>query len=143
MLCRLRIICSWLRGRWLTNEGDEGIVIRMNLSFFGGGRSGAFDGTRGSALRRDALMSAVRNPSLRNSVNQLYRPGAKTGDGGTAAALRHEIQTGQPLTHLIKTQERIRNLENIKRTQTLSASDLKIVNELLSDLKHAVGLIIE
>ena len=93
------------------------------------------------ANKRDTLLNAVQNPALRSTVDQLYRPGATIGDGGTAAMLRHEIQTGRALTHLEKAQGRIKNLENIIRTQDLSLGDLQIANNLLNDLRNAVNLV--
>jgi len=95
---------------------------------------------RGSNTREE-LLNSVENPALRRVIEELYRPGANIGDGGTAAALKHEIQTGQALRHLIKAQERIRNIENIMSRQNLSSSDLQIANRLLRDLQGAVNMV--
>ena len=80
----------------------------------------------------------MRKPLTRNEI---YRPGATTGDGGLADAVRHELSTGQLVggkSHIIKAIQRIRNLENIIKTQNLSQSDLNIAKSLLDDLRNAL-----
>jgi len=94
-----------------------------------------------SASTRDILIQTVQNPKLYNAVEQLYRPGAIIGDGGTADMLLHEFATGQPLTHLQKATEWITALERIISTQTLSASDLSIAQAMLLTLQNAVKLV--
>jgi len=42
-------------------------------------------------------------------------------------------------SHIQKAIERITNLENIIKKQDLNSSDSKIVNDLLNDLKNALG----
>jgi len=96
-----------------------------------------------TVTRRDVLLNSVQNPALKRTVNELYRPNASTWDGGTAAALRYEFQTGQSMTHLTKAMERITNLQKIIKNENLSASDLAIANNLLSDLQNAVSMIIQ
>lgn len=39
-------------------------------------------------------MKKAKNPELKNAVNQLYRPGAMIGDGGTANVLKFKKATG-------------------------------------------------
>jgi len=43
-----------------------------------------------SGTTRDKLLTTVQNSELRKIVNELYRPGATVGDGGTAAMLVEE-----------------------------------------------------
>ena len=43
-----------------------------------------------SGSSRDKLLTTVQNSELRKIVNELYRPGASVGDGGTAAILVEE-----------------------------------------------------
>jgi hypothetical protein len=91
---------------------------------------------------RDELLARVENPKLRNTVNELYRPGATVGDGGLADAVRQELKTGELVggkSHIPKAQERVTNLENIIKSQNLNPSDLKIAKDLLSDLQNALG----
>ena len=142
-------ITNTAAGRWVINAGQRvwkwfsDLTTRQEQwirdtvrSAFGGG------GTAQAQSKRDKLMNSVQNSRLSNAVNEIYRPGATFGDGGLAAAVRHELATGQLIggkSHIQKASERITNLENIIRTQTLSPSDTIIANEILSDLKNALG----
>ncbi len=90
--------------------------------------------------KRDQLLNVAQNTKLRSAINQIYRPGAKIGDGGLADAIRYEQQTGNLLSpngHLQKGLERIKNLQNIINKENLSPEDLKIAIDLLSDLQNA------
>ena len=96
-----------------------------------------------SVTRRDQLLDSAHNDKLRNAINEIYRSNAKVGDGGLADAVRHELRTGELAggkSHIIKAQERIRNLENIIRSQSLNRQDLRIAYELLYDLKNALRM---
>ena len=91
---------------------------------------------------RETLLDSVSNQKLKNAINEIYRPGAKIGDGGLADAIRHELKTGELVggkSHIIKGNERVKNLENIIKTQNLNQSDLNIAQKLLNDLKNALG----
>ena len=88
------------------------------------------------------LLSKVSNTKLRNTIKELYRPGAKIGDGGLSDAIRHEIKTGQMVggkSHIQKGKERLKNLEKILNKEPLSKQERKIVEDLIKDLKHALG----
>ncbi len=96
----------------------------------------------GKVAKRDELLNAVQNDKLKNAVNEIYRPGATTGDGGLADAVRHELSTGELVggkSHILKATERVTNLENIINKQNLSQSDLNIAKSLLDDLRNALG----
>ena len=47
---------------------------------------------------REALLKAAQHPALQKAIDQLYRPGAKIGDGGTADMARQELHKVQPDT---------------------------------------------
>ena len=97
--------------------------------------------TAGNLSKREQLLKLVTNPKLRNTVNDLYRPGAVIGDGGTADSIRHYLKTGELVggsTHIHKGEERVRNLKNILETQDLNTTDRKIAYELLQDLIAAL-----
>jgi len=118
-------------GAELLSVGSPVITAARELANKGAGKS-----------TRETLLEAASNQKLKNAIDQIYRPGAKTGDGGLADAIRHELQTGQLVggkTHLIKGPERVRNLENILKNQNLSPSDKAIAEKLLNDLKNALG----
>lgn len=87
------------------------------------------------------LLNKATNQKLKNTIKEMYRPGAKIGDGGLSDAIRHEIKTGNLVggkSHIQKGKERIRNLENIIRMQELNPSDSKMAKELVEDLKKAM-----
>lgn len=107
----------------------------------GGGIKGNFGRTRGSG-RRDKLLNNVSNPKLLNTINEMYRPNAKIGDGGLGDAIRYEIKTNKLIggkSHIRKGIERVKNLENILNKQNLNSTDKKIIKELIKDLKDALA----
>ena len=94
--------------------------------------------------QRDNLLSKAKNVVLRNAVNQLYRPGAFIGDGGTASFIKFEKRTGLYLgknggTHEKKGIEMIKYIEKKILTQNLSNSDRKLAKKLVRKLKQALG----
>lgn len=112
------------------NAGEEGL-------FQDAGKSG-----RSGISVREQLLGKVENPKLKNAIHEMYRPGASTGDGGLADAVRYELSTGELVggkSHIQKAMERVKNLENIIKKQKLSNGDLKIANKLITDLKNALG----
>ncbi|WP_131923222.1 hypothetical protein [Hazenella coriacea] len=95
-----------------------------------------------NTIKRDELLNAVSNKKLKNTINEMYRRGATTGDGGLADAIRVETRYGVLVggkSHIKKGLERVRNLENIMRNEKLSESDWKHANELINDLKRALN----
>jgi RHS repeat-associated protein len=102
--------------------------------------SGFVDATTGDPnqnpqdKKRNELLSKVTNNDLRNAIDQLYRRGAKIGDGGTADLIR---ATGDP-NHVYKAAGFIKNLERIIRTQTLSDIEREIAVNLHQDLINAI-----
>ncbi len=88
---------------------------------------------------RDKLLSATQNSKLRNIVDQLYRPGAAVGDGGTASVLEEEFSQGVS-KHLQKAQERLTQLNNLAKSEKLSLNDSDILDALRNDLNNAINL---
>ncbi len=88
---------------------------------------------------RDKLLSTIQNSDLKNIVDQLYRPGAAVGDGGTASKLVQEFYEGSS-THLIKAQERLNQLNNLAKSGKLGLNDLDILDALRNDLENAISL---
>lgn len=84
-------------------------------------------------------MAIIQNDSLFEIVNQLYRPGAIVGDGGTAAILIQEFERGSA-RHLIKAKERLGQLKNLIKTGKLGLNDLDIAEALIDDLEYAIHL---
>ena len=88
------------------------------------------------------LLNSAINEKLKNVIKELYRPGANIGNGGTADAIRHEIETGELVgkkSHVQKGIERLKNLENILNRVELNENDKKIAQDLYEDLKDALG----
>ena len=87
------------------------------------------------------MLSQVSNRKLKETINQIYRPNAKIGDGGLADAIRHEIRTAELVggkSHVTKGVERLKNLENILKREDLSPSEEKLIKELIDNLKNAL-----
>ncbi len=93
--------------------------------------------------RQGAVIIArgVRNPRLRNAVEQLYRPGAKIGDGGTAAALLAEVRAGcrgAACRHYLKASQYRQNLLSILSQERLSVTERGITGELVGALSKSI-----
>lgn len=88
---------------------------------------------------REKLLATVQNPELRKIVNELYRPGAAVGDGGTAAILVEEFIKGSS-THLLKATERLKQLKKLASSGKLGLNDLDVVEALIDDLESAISL---
>ncbi|MEG1285272.1 MAG: hypothetical protein RSD22_06020 [Romboutsia sp.] len=87
---------------------------------------------------REKLLSKIQNGNLSKVANELYRPGATIGDGGTAASLVDEFTKGTS-THLQKAQERAVQLRKIISSNELGLNDLDIAEALLDDLEYAIS----
>ena len=80
------------------------------------------------------------NPALQRTIDALFQPTDRL-PGGTAGAIRHELETGELVggrSHLIKGADRIRNLERIMRRENLSPADRATAQRLLHDLQDAL-----
>lgn len=90
---------------------------------------------------RDTLMAEATTPEAKEVVNQLYRPGADYGDGGTADAIRHELATGELVhgkSHIKKGKQRLAQIERILR-QNPNHPDRALLERLRDDLRNALG----
>jgi hypothetical protein len=87
---------------------------------------------------RKRLLDQAEDLGLRDAINNLYRPGATIGDGGTADALRYEIANSKFLTHLQKAQDRYVQLEKIL-ARNLSEKDRALAELLYRDLQDALS----
>lgn len=93
--------------------------------------------------QRDKYLKQAKNKALRNAINQLYRPGAFIGDGGTSSVYLFEKRTGLNLgknggNHKRKVQEMIRHFEKKILTQKMSQSDKKLAGKILNKLKKVM-----
>ena len=88
---------------------------------------------------REKLLATVQDSELSKIVNELYRPGANVGDGGTADILVKEFSKGSS-THLLKATERLIQLKKLASSGKLGLNDLDVVEALIDDLESAIGL---
>ncbi|MBO9602850.1 MAG: RHS repeat-associated core domain-containing protein [Novosphingobium sp.] len=82
---------------------------------------------------RESLLQRASDPRVRNVVDELYRKGAKMGNGSSMDAYRTDR------SHLQKLLERRTQLQRLLKDPSLSASDRAIVKELLIDIQNALS----
>ena len=131
----------------VTPFGAEQFLLK-SLGWFLG-KAAARLGTKAAAravpqlgTRGQNLLQAAKDPRLRDAVRNLFRSGAKVGDGSTMAAVRYERATGQllsPKGHTQKLLDRRGQLQKLWSDRGLSAGDRQIVKELLGDIQDALG----
>ena len=92
-----------------------------------------------SGTNREKLLSMVQNNKLATYINEVYRPGASIGDGGTADALISEFYEGNS-RHLIKAKGRLNEINKMINSGTLGLNDLDIAEALRDDLEYAIKL---
>lgn len=85
----------------------------------------------------------VRDGKLQHIVDDLYRPNSKVGSGSTAAAIRHEQETGLPVGdrfHTEKGEIYRKALTNwLSKNTTAPTPDRAAAENLLKDLHDALG----
>ena len=82
----------------------------------------------------------VTNSNLKNIMNDLYRQGAKIGNGSTADAIRHELKTGNNVgsrNHFIKGEQYIRSLNKWINKNT-NSQDIGAAKQVVNDLTKAL-----
>lgn len=89
---------------------------------------------------RNFLLNQVTDPILKGVVNQLYRPGANIGNGGTADAARAELAktTFQNSPHAIKAVERMSQLTDQLSRGLYDGRNREIAIQLLRELESAI-----
>ena len=92
-----------------------------------------------SGTNREKLLSMVQNNKLATYINEVYRPGASIGDGGTADALISEFYEGNS-RHLIKAKGRLNEINKMINSGTLGLNDLDIAEALRDDLEYVIKL---
>jgi len=102
--------------------------------------------TRGVVLLlpspREAFLSRVSDPRLRQVVTQLFRRNAQVGSGSAMDAFRFEQRTGillSPSGHGLKLFERRSQLQRLRRELSLFSADRQVVKELLIDIQNALS----
>jgi hypothetical protein len=93
-------------------------------------------------LRAKMEKPNVKDPELKNIMDDLYRPNAKIGSGSTADAVRYETATGQNVggkLHLEKAKNYVKALESwLKRNPTAASADRAAAENVMKDLKNAI-----
>ena len=84
---------------------------------------------------RNKLLATIQDSELNKIANELYRPKAMVGDGGTAAILVEEYNNGSTM-HLIKATERLKQLRNLEKSGKLGLNDRDVAEALISDLEY-------
>lgn len=94
-------------------------------------------------LRADMARPATTDPALTSMIGKLYRPNAQIGSGSTAAAVRQELATGQPVGgafHSQKAQDAIVALGRwLERNPTASAGDRAAAENVIRDMQNALA----
>jgi hypothetical protein len=94
-------------------------------------------------LRRDMEKPHIKDPKLRDFVDELYRPGGEVGTGSTADAVRYERETGEMVRgrdHIDKGRRTIKYLEKwLRNNPTADSGDRAAAENVLRDLKNAFG----
>ncbi len=86
-------------------------------------------------------LDQITNIKLKNTADELFRDADKI-PGGTAGAIRQELKTGEFIggkSHILKGQQRVKNLEKVLREEDLSVQDRIVANQLLKDLQNALA----
>lgn len=95
------------------------------------------------ALRRAMGKPATKDPQLTRIMNKNWRDNAQVGNGSTAAAVRHELATGQPVGgvyHAQKARETIRSLERwLEAHPTATPGDRAAAENVIRDLRNALA----
>jgi RHS repeat-associated protein len=105
------------------------------------GKEGVEAALTAKAVREAAeAIPMAANPRLQRTIEALFQASDKI-PGGTAGAIRHELGTGELVggtSHIIKGEERIRNLQRIMREEKLSPADRGTAQRLMHDLQTAL-----
>ena len=82
-----------------------------------------------TGTNREKLLSMVQDTKLAAYINEVYRPGASVGDGGTADKLIMEFYEGSS-RHLPKAKERLVGINRIIDSGKLGLNDLEYAIDL-------------
>jgi RHS repeat-associated protein len=94
-------------------------------------------------LRANMEKPYVQNLGLQKKINEIYRPNARIGSGSTAAAIRHELATGEKVGskyHSQKGRDLITSFEGwLKNNLTARQGDRAAVENIIKDTRNALG----
>lgn len=93
-------------------------------------------------LRAQMEKPHATNPTLRATLDRLYRPGATVGSGSTAAAVREEAKTGGDVGgkhHTQKAGDSVVELQRwLRQNPTASPGDRAAAENVLRDTQNAL-----
>ena len=96
-------------------------------------------------MRQDMEKPIAQDPKVQTVIDNFYRRGAEVGSGSTAAAIRHELSTGNLVngrSHLEKGQQNIVFLERwLRNNSTAAPGDRAAIENIVHDLNDALGYI--
>jgi hypothetical protein len=94
-------------------------------------------------LRAQMEQPHAEDPRLKSHLNTLYRPNAKIGSGSTAAAVRHEEETGGQVggkNHSQKASDSVLHLQRwLAGNQQARPGDRAAAENVLRDQQNALG----
>lgn len=93
------------------------------------------------SVKGKKLLEEAKTQEVKDLVKQLYRPGAKIGDGGTADALKHEKKTGENIGnkgHEQKAKERVAQINKLL-SKYPNHQDKELLLKLKKDLENALN----
>lgn len=94
-------------------------------------------------LREEMARPDVRDPKLAEVMKKLWRENGTIGNGSTAAAVRHELETGLPVKgswHSQKARDTIVELQRwLRNTPKASASDRAAAETVIQDMRDALA----
>ncbi len=109
----------------------------------GGATNIAAHETYKDELRAAMSKPAVSDPTLAKLIDPLYRPNATAGSGSTAAAIRQELGTGQPVGgafHSQKAAEGTRSLGRwLSNNPAARQGDRAAAENVIRDMGNALG----
>ena len=95
-------------------------------------------------LREDMAREPAAESELKDLLEQSHRPGGTVGSGSTAAAVRHELATGEKVggrSHTQKAQDSIKALSRwLRKNPDASNSDKAAAENTLKDLMDSLGM---
>lgn len=125
-------------------SGGIGKSMSQDLNDLAGGSGTMGPGGQGPEDDEWSKVSKpnVKNKELKNAMDELYRPGAKIGNGSTADAIRYELRTENLIhgkSNLQKGKDFIKFLEKwTKNNPNAPAGDKQGAKKVLNDLKNAL-----
>ncbi|MDP3976176.1 MAG: RHS repeat-associated core domain-containing protein, partial [bacterium] len=119
------------------NDNYRDAIMRMSEAGTAGASGASMSGNVGSGGPEDLnpwkdghKKIDIAQKRISNTINDLNRPGGKIGDGSTAAAVRHQIKTGEMVgrrDHVLKAYNSIRGLNNHIKTLSQYGDKFKLV----------------